>query len=56
LHAAVAVRDMNLTSLRLHPLKGRAKGRWAVQVSGNWRVTFAFVGKDASGVDYEDYH
>ena len=56
LHAAVAVRDMNLPGLRLHPLKGRAEGRWAVQVSGNWRVTFAFVGKDAIGVDYEDYH
>ena len=25
-------------------------------VSGNWRVTFRFVGKDADDVDYEDYH
>jgi proteic killer suppression protein len=25
-------------------------------VSGNWRVTFMFVGKDADAVDYEDYH
>jgi len=25
-------------------------------VSGNWRVTFKFVGKDADAVDYEDYH
>jgi len=25
-------------------------------VSGNWRVTFTFVGKDADEVDYEDYH
>ena len=29
---------------------------WAVSVSGNWRVTFKFVGKDADAVDYEDYH
>ena len=25
-------------------------------VSGNWRVTFRFVGVDAEVVDYEDYH
>jgi hypothetical protein len=25
-------------------------------LSGNWRVTFTFVGKDADQVDYEDYH
>jgi proteic killer suppression protein len=47
---------MDLPGLRLHPLKGRLKGRWAVTVSGNWRVTFAFSGKDATDVDYEDYH
>jgi len=27
-----------------------------VKVSGTWRVTFEFVGKDAHLVDYEDYH
>jgi plasmid maintenance system killer protein len=27
-----------------------------VKVSGNWRVTFGFAGKDAERVDYEDYH
>ncbi len=47
---------MDLPGLRLHPLKGQLKGRWSVTVSGNWRVTFTFVGKDASQVDYEDYH
>jgi proteic killer suppression protein len=31
------------------------KGTWAVSVSGNWRVTFTFVGKDADSVDCEDY-
>jgi len=25
-------------------------------VSGNWRLTFAFVGKDVEKLDYEDYH
>ncbi|HYP80237.1 MAG TPA: type II toxin-antitoxin system RelE/ParE family toxin [Steroidobacteraceae bacterium] len=32
------------------------RGRWSVSVSGNWRVTFAFDGKHAVLVDYEDYH
>jgi proteic killer suppression protein len=47
---------MNLPGLDLHPLKGDPRGTWAVKVSGNWRITFAFVEKDADGVDYEDYH
>ena len=49
-------RDMGLPGLRLHPLKGERKGTWAVSVSGNWRITFAFSGPDVVDVDYEDYH
>ena len=56
LSAATAPGDMALPGLDLHPLKGERKGTWAVSVSGNWRVTFKFVGKDADSVDYEDYH
>ncbi|MDR4495159.1 MAG: type II toxin-antitoxin system RelE/ParE family toxin [Nitrospirales bacterium] len=56
LSAATGPRDMALPGLDLHPLKGERKGTWAVSVSGNWRVTFKFVGKDADAVDYEDYH
>ena len=47
---------MGLPGLHLHPLKGSRQGTWAVQVSGNWRVTFRFVGPDVSDVNYEDYH
>ena len=47
---------MNLPGLDLHQLKGDRKGTWAVKVSGNWRITFTFVEKDADAVDYEDYH
>jgi proteic killer suppression protein len=54
--AATSPSDMALPGLALHPLKGGRKGTWAVSVSGNWRVTFQFVGKDADSVDYEDYH
>ena len=55
LSAATAPRNMALPGLDLHPLKGERKGTWAVSASGNWRVTFKFVGKDADSVDYEDY-
>ena len=48
--------DMSLPGLGLHELKGNLEGIWAVKVSGNWRVTFRFVGRDAEMVNYEDYH
>ena len=47
---------MDLPGFRLHPLKGRMKGRHAVSVSGNWRVTFRFEDGHAVDVDYLDYH
>ena len=56
LNAATHPQDMNLPGLGLHELQGARKGTWAVKASGNWRVTFGFVGKDAERVDYEDYH
>ena len=56
LSAATGPRDMALPGLSLHELTGNRKGTWSVSVSGNWRVTFKFVGKDADSVDYEDYH
>ena len=56
LSVAKEPRDMGLPGLHLHPLKGDRHGTWAVQVSGNWRVTFRFEGPDATDVNYEDYH
>lgn len=56
LSVATAPRDMGLPGLQLHPLKGDREGTWAVTVSGNWRVTFRFVGPDVSDVHYEDDH
>ncbi len=47
---------MDLPGFRLHELKGRLKGRHAVSVSGNWRVTFRFEDGSAVDVDYVDYH
>ncbi|MDA1118832.1 MAG: type II toxin-antitoxin system RelE/ParE family toxin [Proteobacteria bacterium] len=56
LDAAASPGEMNLPGWRLHSLKGSLKGRWAVSVSGNWRLTFVFEGEDAVRVDYMDYH
>lgn len=56
LNAATGPGDLALPGLKLHPLKGDRKGTWAVSVSGNWRITFRFEGKNADLIDYEDYH
>ena len=48
--------DMNLPGWQMHPLAGDLKGHWAVRISGNWRLTFAFENQDAILVDYQDYH
>ena len=56
LDQAARPEDMDLPGLFLHPLRGNRKGLWSVRVSGNWRVTFRFVGRDAEIVNYEDYH
>ncbi len=56
LNVAREPRDMGLPGLDLHLLKGERKGTWAVTVSGNWRITFAFSGPDVVTVEYADYH
>jgi proteic killer suppression protein len=48
--------DLNVSALRLHPLKGDLKGYWSAWVNGNWRVTFRFVETDVELVNYQDYH
>ena len=40
-----------LPGLRFHALSGNLKGRFAVSVSPNWRITFAWDGEDAIDVD-----
>jgi proteic killer suppression protein len=56
LDAATSPEAMNIPGFRFHPLKGRDRGRHAVDASGNWRVTFGWDGEDAVEVDLEDYH
>ena len=56
LNASTEINDMDLPGLHLHGLSGKRSKTWSVRVSGNWRITFQFVGEDAEVVDYEDYH
>lgn len=56
LDAASHPRALDLPGFRLHPLKGKRLGEWAIAVNANWRVVFSFEGKDAVDVDLIDYH
>jgi len=56
LDTAQSIEDMDIPGFRLHPLKGKKKGTWAIDVSGNWRITFQFEEGHTYIVDYEDYH
>ena len=42
LEVATVAADMNVPGWKLHALKGGLTGHWAVTVSGNWRMIFAF--------------
>lgn len=56
MNAAASLQDMNAPGLRLHPMKGDLKGHHAVDVSGNWRITFTFDGRNFDQVDLIEYH
>lgn len=56
LDTAQKIQDMEIPGYKLHPLKGKLKGRWSIWVNGNWRLTFEFKNGDAHLLDYEDYH
>lgn len=47
---------MDLPGFRLHALKGRLKGHYAVSVAANWRVAFRFEDGAPVDVDYVDCH
>jgi proteic killer suppression protein len=56
LDTAHVIDDMDIPGFGLHPLKGTMKGRWAISVNGNWRLTFEFRDGNVYVLDYEDYH
>ncbi|ALI02131.1 Killer protein [Pseudomonas sp. FW306-02-F02-AA] len=53
---ALSPGDLDLPGWRLHPLKGDLQTYWSLNVSGNWRLIFRFIGSDIELVDYLDYH
>lgn len=56
LEAASVPGDMMIPGFRFHPLGLMDPGRYAVTVSGNYRITFAWGPNGAVDVDIEDYH
>lgn len=53
---AEAPEELDFPGWRFHQLGGDRKGTYSVRVTGNWRITFGFDGKNAVDVDLEDYH
>ena len=56
LEAAERPEHMNYPGSYFHPLKGDRAGRYAVRLTGNYRVTFGWAEDGAVDVDIEDYH
>lgn len=56
LNVATALSDLSMPGWSVHPLKGNRESRHAMAVSGPWRVTFLWVGKDAHELDLKQYH
>jgi toxin HigB-1 len=47
--------DLNIAGFRFHGLHCNPQ-RWMVRVTGNYRITFGWSGKNALDIDFEDYH
>lgn len=56
LDAATHPEIMRVPGYKFHELTGNRKGTYSVTVTGNYRITFSFVGENAVDVNYEDYH
>ena len=56
LDMARRLRELAMTGAGFHALRGDLKGRYAMTVSRNWRLTFGWDGEDAVDIDLEDYH
>ncbi|MBJ3784876.1 type II toxin-antitoxin system RelE/ParE family toxin [Devosia sediminis] len=56
LDVAAAPDDLNVPGFNLHALRGPVPVRYTVHVNGPWCITFSFEDKDATDVDFEQYH
>ena len=55
LDAAQDIRELSMPGWGLHRLHGKPT-RFAISVSGPWRITFEWEDGDALRVDLEQYH
>jgi proteic killer suppression protein len=56
LEAADSIEYIRRPGYRLHALKGRLVGYYAIDVSGNWRITFQMNSDKVCDIDLIDYH
>lgn len=56
LDAADSIDHLRQPGYRLHELRGKLRGHFAVEVSGNWRILFRFEAGKAFDIDLVDYH
>jgi proteic killer suppression protein len=57
LEAATELRQLDVPGFRLHPQNGDRAGRWAIDVSGPWRIAFEWSEDGhAYRADLEQYH
>ena len=55
LNAIGSLRDIPAAGLKPHPLRGQPN-RYALSVSGPWRITFGWDRENVTAVDLEQYH
>jgi toxin HigB-1 len=57
IHWATGIHDLKVPpSNRLHALKGKREGQYAISINDQWRICFRFIDGDAFDVEITDYH
>ncbi|WAC61473.1 type II toxin-antitoxin system RelE/ParE family toxin [Brevundimonas sp. SL130] len=54
--AATPKQIASMPGWKVHELTPGYPGKWAMTVTGNYRLTFQFVGGEAHDLAFEDYH
>jgi proteic killer suppression protein len=57
LHRAQRLKDLRVPpGNRLEPLRGGRVGTYSIRINDQWRICFAWRGRDAHDVEIVDYH
>lgn len=56
LNTIEVAKEMDISGLYFHGLKGQRRGEYSVRITGNWRITWRMSGNDVVDVNLEDYH